>query len=79
MRRCISEILSKEQNSVPASIHSAGHMNIIESFIQEDLWLGVNTVDSGKLPKTWPYDNTPFDYVRWDTDGGYPSSDPVQS
>ena len=30
----------KGQNAKPASVHSLGHQNVIESLMQEDIWLG---------------------------------------
>ena len=47
-------------------------MNLIESLIQENIWLGMNNIKNGKVPTTWPFDGTPVNYQRWDTKNGYP-------
>ena len=63
----ILKLYSIEENAIPASVHSSGHMNFIESMIQEDLWLGMNNIVDGKVPSTWPFDKTPVNYLRFDT------------
>ena len=73
------EKFCETHNSKPASVHSQGHMNIIESFLQNDIWLGINTVHEGQLPDSWPYDGTPFDYIRWDVNEGYPNPHPTKT
>ena len=58
-------------DSVPASIHSSAQNGFVSSLLNEQMWIGMNTINAGVLPNKWPYDNTPVDYLNFLTD--YPN------
>ena len=63
------------QTAIPASIHSKEQNNFVMALLKERTWLGMDNVKDGRVPTTWPYDNTLVDFTIFIK--GYPKSDPL--